>query len=47
MRHYTEEASAVVLAGFRLTTDYRTVIHPEHYSDARGQTMFGNVASLL
>lgn len=47
MRHYMEEASSVVLAGFRLATDYRTVIYPEHYCDPRGQTMFTKVMSLL
>jgi hypothetical protein len=47
MRTYMEEASRIVLAGFRLRTDYRTVIYPEHYCDPRGQTMFEKVMSLL
>jgi hypothetical protein len=47
MRHYMAEASSIVLAGFRLETDYRTVLYPDHYSDPRGQTMFAKVMSLL
>jgi len=47
MRHHMAEASSIVLAGFRLETDYRLVLYPERYSDPRGQTMFAKVMSLL
>jgi hypothetical protein len=47
MRQYMEEASSVVLGGFKLQTEVKTVRYPEHYSDPRGQTMWETVMSLL
>jgi hypothetical protein len=47
MRCYMAEASKVVLAGFELQTEDKPVLHPDHYSDPRGETMFSKVMSLL
>jgi DNA polymerase I-like protein with 3'-5' exonuclease and polymerase domains len=47
MRHYMEEASSVVLAGFRLRTDVKTVVYPNRYSDKRGEEMWNTVMGLL
>ena len=49
MRAYMEEASAVVLDGFRLRTDVHTFLYPDHYSDpkGRGKEMLGVVSELL
>jgi DNA polymerase-1 len=41
------QASEVVLGGFRLRTDVKTVHHPERYSDERGRTMWKEVFALL
>jgi DNA polymerase-1 len=37
MRAYMEEASRIVLRGFRLRTDQHVFRYPEHYSDPRGR----------
>jgi DNA polymerase I len=47
MRGYMEEASRIVLAGFKLETEAKTVRHPDHYSDQRGEKMFEKILSLL
>jgi hypothetical protein len=47
MRGHMAEASRVVLDGFELATEARTILWPDHYSDPRGQTMFAKVMSLL
>jgi hypothetical protein len=47
MRHYMAEASSVVLAGFELGTDVKTVLYPERYADRRGEQMFAKVMGLL
>jgi len=47
MRHYMEQASAIVLAGFKLATEAKTVLYPERYTDRRGEKMFAKVMSLL
>jgi hypothetical protein len=47
MRRYMAEASRIVLAGFELQTEYRTILYPEHYDDRRGEIMFAKVMSLL
>ena len=47
MRGCMEEASRVVLAGFFLRTEAKTVIHPDHYSDPRGEWMWREIAALL
>jgi hypothetical protein len=47
MRAYMEEASRVVLAGFRLTTESKAVLYPDRYCDQRGEKMFAKVMSLL
>jgi DNA polymerase I-like protein with 3'-5' exonuclease and polymerase domains len=47
MRGYMAEASRIVLDGFELATEFRTILWPDHYSDPRGQTMFTKVMSLL
>jgi DNA polymerase-1 len=47
MRGYMEQASSIVLAGFKLRTDVKTVIYPEHYSPGRGQEMWNTVTALL
>jgi hypothetical protein len=40
------EASEIVLDGFRLRTDAKTVRHPDRYSDKRGQVMWETVCEL-
>jgi DNA polymerase family A len=47
MRKHMEQASETVLAGFKLRTDVKTIIHPNHYSDKRGVEMWDTVMSLL
>jgi hypothetical protein len=47
MRMYMEEASSVVLVGFKLATESRAVVYPDRYSDQRGEKMFAKVMSLL
>jgi hypothetical protein len=47
MRHYMEQASSVVLAGFKLATEAKPVLYPDRYSDRRGEKMFAKVMSLL
>jgi hypothetical protein len=42
-----EQASSIVLAGFKLRTDVKTVIYPEHYSPGRGQEMWNTVMEFL
>jgi hypothetical protein len=47
MRHYMEQSSAIVLAGFKLATEAKTVLYPDHYTDRRGEKMFAKVMDLL
>jgi DNA polymerase-1 len=47
MRQYMEQASSIVLAGFKLRTDVKTVIYPAHYPPGRGQEMWDTVMELL
>jgi DNA polymerase I-like protein with 3'-5' exonuclease and polymerase domains len=47
MRAYMEQASSVVLVGFKLRTDVKTVLYPGHYSPGRGQKMWDTVMGLL
>jgi hypothetical protein len=47
MRHYMEQASAIVLAGFKLATEAKTVLYPDRYTDRRGEKMFAKVMNLL
>jgi len=47
MRAYMEEASAIVLDGFRLQTEAKIVHYPDRYTDPRGEMMFAKVMSLL
>jgi hypothetical protein len=42
-----EQASSIVLAGFKLRTDVKTVIYPGHYAPGRGQEMWETVMALL
>lgn len=42
-----EEASAVVLGGFRLRSDARIVPYPDRYMDPRGEAMWNTVMGLL
>jgi hypothetical protein len=47
MRAYMEQASGVVLAGFKLDTEAQTVLYPDRYADRRGAKMFAKVMDLL
>jgi DNA polymerase I-like protein with 3'-5' exonuclease and polymerase domains len=47
MRGYMAEASRIVLDGFELAIESRSILYPEHYSDKRGAAMFAKVMSLL
>jgi DNA polymerase I len=47
MRNYMEQASSVVLAGFKLATESKTFLYPDRYTDRRGEKMFTKVVSLL
>jgi DNA polymerase I len=42
-----EEASAVVLEGFRLRSEAKLIPHPERYQDERGQQMWETVCGVL
>ena len=42
-----EEASAVVLDGFRLRTDVQVIRHPDRYMDGRGLALWGKVTGIL
>lgn len=42
-----QEASEVVLGGFALRTDAKIVVHPDRYSDPRGEQMWATVMGLL
>ena len=41
------EASAIVLAGFRLRSDVKVVRWPDRYMDERGREFWGRVVALL
>ena len=47
MRNVMREASAVVLNGFELATDAKTISYPGRYSDQRGEVMWRRVMSVL
>lgn len=47
MQEAMAEASRVVLNGFELRSDVMTVVHPERYSDPRGEAMWATVMDLL
>jgi hypothetical protein len=47
MREAMREASSVVLSGFELATDVKTVCHPDRYADPRGETMWRRVMGLI
>ena len=49
MQAFMEEASAVVLDGFRLKTDVHVFVYPDHYSDpkGRGKEMLSIISKLL
>jgi DNA polymerase I len=47
MRAAMAEASHIVLNGFELGTDVSAVRYPDKYSDKRGETMWGEVTSLI
>jgi len=47
MCEYMEQASGIVLAGFKLRTHVKPVIYPDHYSDKRGTEMWNTVMGLL
>lgn len=42
-----QQASEVVLAGYRLRTEAKCFVYPEHYQDARGTEMWQTVQGLL
>jgi len=42
-----QEASEIVLSGFRLRTDAEIVRHPDRYMDDRGEKMWATVGSIL
>lgn len=46
-RTVMEEASALVLGGFRLRSEAKVVLHPERYSDPRGARMWQEIMALL
>lgn len=41
------EASRIVLDGFELRSDAKTICHPERYSDGRGEKMWNTMMSIL
>jgi hypothetical protein len=41
------DASALVLGGFRLRTDYEKVVYPQRYVDLRGKMMWDTVCKIL
>lgn len=47
MREAMREASSIVLAGFELGTDVKTVCHPNRYADSRGKEMWKRVMGLI
>jgi len=47
MRAAMAEASSIILNGFELGTDVAAVRYPDRYSDKRGETMWGEVTSLI
>ena len=47
MREAMREASSVVLDGFELVTDVKTVCHPDRYEDGRGAEMWARVMGLI
>jgi hypothetical protein len=50
MQRYMEQASEVVLGGFKLRTEVKPkkpLLYPQHYSDPRGKVMWDTVMSLL
>jgi hypothetical protein len=47
MCSYMEKASEIVLGGFKLNTEAKTVVYPNRYTDPRGEEMFTKVLSLL
>jgi hypothetical protein len=47
MQQIMEEASAIVLGGFRLRSDAKIIRHPDRYSDPRGKVMWDTVMGLL
>jgi hypothetical protein len=47
MQQAMAEASRVVLAGFELGTDAKTVAYPDRYADERGTVMWAKVMALL
>jgi hypothetical protein len=47
MRAYMEQASSIVLGGFKLATESKMVLYPDHYTDKRGEKMWAKVMSLL
>ena len=47
MREAMREASSVVLNGFELVTDVKTVRHPDRYEDSRGAEMWARVMALI
>jgi len=47
MQKIMEEASAVVLSGFRLRSDAKTYAAPNRYADKRGKAMWDRVMGLL
>lgn len=42
-----KRASQIVLDGFELETDVKSVVHPERYSDERGVVMWNTVLELI
>jgi DNA polymerase-1 len=42
-----QQASEAVLAGYRLRTEAKSFLFPEHYQDARGAEMWQTVKGLL
>lgn len=46
MRECMEKASRVVLDGFALRTEFKTIRYPYHYQDPRGERMWREVSSL-
>jgi hypothetical protein len=42
-----EQASSVVLGGFKLGTEAKMILYPNRYIDRRGEKMFPRVMSLL
>jgi DNA polymerase I-like protein with 3'-5' exonuclease and polymerase domains len=47
MRCYMEQASSIVLAGFKLATEAKTVLYPDRFTDRRGEKMWAKVMTLL